>query len=67
LPIFPERIALGEIDASFVVTHRVPLQDAPRVYDVFSNKHEDAIKIVLKPQSIGQADISDKDLPWITN
>jgi len=44
-----ERISLGEIDASCVVTHRVPLEDAPRAYDVFSHKHDDAIKIVLKP------------------
>jgi threonine dehydrogenase-like Zn-dependent dehydrogenase len=44
-----ERIEKGEIDPSFVVTHRLSLEDAPTGYDIFLNKQEDCIKVVLKP------------------
>jgi threonine dehydrogenase-like Zn-dependent dehydrogenase len=44
-----ERIEKGEIDPSFVITHRLPLEDAPHGYDIFTNKEDDCIKIVLKP------------------
>jgi threonine dehydrogenase-like Zn-dependent dehydrogenase len=44
-----ERIERGEIDPSFVITHRMGLDDAPHGYDIFTNKEDDCIKIVLKP------------------
>jgi threonine dehydrogenase-like Zn-dependent dehydrogenase len=44
-----ERIQKGEIDPSFVITHRMRLEDAPKGYDIFGNKEDDCIKIVLKP------------------
>jgi threonine dehydrogenase-like Zn-dependent dehydrogenase len=44
-----ERIEQGEIDPSFVITHPMRLDDAPDGYDIFSNKEDDCIKIVLKP------------------
>ena len=44
-----ERIQNGEIDPSFVITHRMRLDDAPEGYAKFLNKQEDCIKIVLKP------------------
>jgi threonine dehydrogenase-like Zn-dependent dehydrogenase len=44
-----ERIEKGEIDPSFVITHRMSLNDAPRGYDIFTNKQDECIKIVLKP------------------
>jgi threonine dehydrogenase-like Zn-dependent dehydrogenase len=43
------RIQNGEIDPSFVITHRMPLDDAPKGYEMFLNKEDDCIKIVLKP------------------
>jgi threonine dehydrogenase-like Zn-dependent dehydrogenase len=43
------RIQNGEIDPSFVVTHRMRLDDAPRAFEMFVNKEDDCIKIVLKP------------------
>jgi threonine dehydrogenase-like Zn-dependent dehydrogenase len=45
-----ERIANGEIDPSFVVSHRLPLDEAPRGYEMFKNKEDDCTKVVLKPQ-----------------
>lgn len=44
-----DRIKKGEIDPSFLVTHRMPLQDAPHAFDIFVNKEDDCIKVVLKP------------------
>ncbi len=44
-----ERIEKGEIDPSFVITHRMSLNDAPSGYEIFTNKQDDCIKIVLKP------------------
>jgi threonine dehydrogenase-like Zn-dependent dehydrogenase len=44
-----ERIQKGEIDPSFVITHRVALEDAPMMYDKFLKKQDECIKVVLKP------------------
>lgn len=44
-----ERIKKGEIDPSFVITHRMRLEDAPEGYDIFLNKEDDCVKVVLKP------------------
>src|SRR5919108_2277427 len=41
-----ERIQKGEIDPSFVITHRMRLEDAPRGYELFKKKQEDCIKVV---------------------
>jgi threonine dehydrogenase-like Zn-dependent dehydrogenase len=43
------RIQAGEIDPSFVVTHRVPLRDAPAMYRTFRDKEDDCVKVVLTP------------------
>jgi threonine dehydrogenase-like Zn-dependent dehydrogenase len=43
-----ERIQNGQIDPSFVITHRLPLAEAPRGYDMFLNKLDDCEKVVLK-------------------
>jgi threonine dehydrogenase-like Zn-dependent dehydrogenase len=43
------RIERGEIDPSFVITHRVPLEQAPDAYEVFKKKQDDCIKVVLSP------------------
>jgi threonine dehydrogenase-like Zn-dependent dehydrogenase len=44
-----ERIQKGEIDPSFVVTHRLGLDQAPDGYEVFKNKQDECVKVVLKP------------------
>jgi threonine dehydrogenase-like Zn-dependent dehydrogenase len=41
------RIENGDIDPSFVITHRLPLRDAPRGYDMFKNKMDECNKVVL--------------------
>ena len=44
-----ERIQKGEIDPSFVITHKMALEDAPKGYKIFRDKQENCIKVVLKP------------------
>jgi threonine dehydrogenase-like Zn-dependent dehydrogenase len=43
------RIEAGEIDPSFVITHRLPLEEAPKGYAIFNDKEEGCIKVILKP------------------
>jgi threonine dehydrogenase-like Zn-dependent dehydrogenase len=43
-----ERIERGEIDPSFVITHTLPLQDAPRGFEMFLEKQDNCEKVVLK-------------------
>ena len=44
-----ERIQHGEIDPSFVITHRLNLEEAPHAYKIFRDKEDNCIKVVLKP------------------
>lgn len=44
-----ERIERREIDPSFVITHRAPIDQAPEMYRTFRDKEDDCIKVVLKP------------------
>lgn len=44
-----EKIEEGVIDPSFVITHRIPLEDAPDAYEKFRNKSDGCIKVVIKP------------------
>src|SRR5829696_6320135 len=44
-----ERIESGEIDPSFVITHKLGLDDAPLGYETFKHKEDDCVKVVLKP------------------
>jgi threonine dehydrogenase-like Zn-dependent dehydrogenase len=43
------RIERGEIDPSFVISHRVSLDEAPEMYNTFSNKEDECMKVVMKP------------------
>jgi threonine dehydrogenase-like Zn-dependent dehydrogenase len=44
-----EKVRKGEIDPSFVITHRLPLEDGPGAYKIFRDKQDECIKVVLKP------------------
>ncbi|PYS75684.1 MAG: glutathione-dependent formaldehyde dehydrogenase, partial [Acidobacteria bacterium] len=44
-----EHVVRGEIDPSFLITHRMRLEDAPEAYKIFRDKQDDCIKVVLKP------------------
>jgi threonine dehydrogenase-like Zn-dependent dehydrogenase len=44
-----ERIRAGEIDPSFVTSHEMSLDEAPRGYEMFLNKEDECTKVVLRP------------------
>ncbi len=44
-----KRIQNGEIDPSFVITHRLKLSDAAHGYEMFSKKQDECMKVVLRP------------------
>jgi threonine dehydrogenase-like Zn-dependent dehydrogenase len=44
-----DRIKKGDIDPSFVVTHRMQLEDASEGVDMFLNQQDQCSKVVLKP------------------
>jgi threonine dehydrogenase-like Zn-dependent dehydrogenase len=44
-----ERVERGDIDPSFVITHRMPLGDAPLGFDMFLHKQDECVKVVLTP------------------
>ena len=43
------RVQNGEIDPSFVITHRLSLDEAPGAYKTFRDKQDECIKVVLDP------------------
>jgi threonine dehydrogenase-like Zn-dependent dehydrogenase len=43
------RIECGEIDPSFLITHRPPLEQAPEAYKMGRDKQEGCTKVVLTP------------------
>jgi threonine dehydrogenase-like Zn-dependent dehydrogenase len=44
-----EHIENGDIDPSFVVTHRMRLEEAPEAYRTFRDKRDHCVKVVLRP------------------
>jgi threonine dehydrogenase-like Zn-dependent dehydrogenase len=44
-----ERILNGDIDPTFIITHTIPLAEAAHGYDIFKEKQDDCLKVVLKP------------------
>lgn len=44
-----EHIRTGRVDAKGIISHRLPLEDAPQGYKIFSDKADECIKCVLVP------------------
>jgi threonine dehydrogenase-like Zn-dependent dehydrogenase len=44
-----EHIEAGRLDPTFIITHRLGLHEAPTGYDVFKEKEDECVKVVLKP------------------
>jgi threonine dehydrogenase-like Zn-dependent dehydrogenase len=44
-----KRIDDGQIDPSFVITHRVGLEQGPEMYKTFRDKKDGCIKVVIRP------------------
>jgi threonine dehydrogenase-like Zn-dependent dehydrogenase len=44
-----ERIERGQLDPARIITHTLPLDEAPHGYDIFKHKRDGCVKVVLKP------------------
>jgi threonine dehydrogenase-like Zn-dependent dehydrogenase len=44
-----DRMARGELPTGHLTTHRMPLDQGPRAYDLFKNKKDDCLRAVLHP------------------
>jgi threonine dehydrogenase-like Zn-dependent dehydrogenase len=44
-----ERIERGDIDPTFIITHRLRLDEAPEAFEMFSKKQDECVKVVLTP------------------
>jgi threonine dehydrogenase-like Zn-dependent dehydrogenase len=49
MPQLLERITKGELKPEQIITHRMPLAEAERGYEIFNEKREDCRKVILKP------------------
>src|SRR5215468_4908649 len=49
MPPLLDRIRRGDIDPSFVISHRFGLDDAPEAYRLFRDKEDECTKVVMKP------------------
>ena len=44
-----EHVRRGDFDPERLITHRLPLDDAPQAYKMFRDKQDGCVKVVLKP------------------
>jgi threonine dehydrogenase-like Zn-dependent dehydrogenase len=50
-----EKVKRGELDPSIVVTHRLPLTQAAEAYQIFNDKQDNVIKVILSPSRIHES------------
>lgn len=55
MPHLLEHIRQGRIDAKRIISHRLPLEEAPRAYEIFAGKLEECMKVVFYPGRIPEA------------
>ncbi|MGG3799194.1 zinc-dependent alcohol dehydrogenase [Metabacillus fastidiosus] len=49
MPRLYEQIINGHIDPTKIITHKLPLEEAPHGYKIFNDKEDNCIKVILKP------------------
>ena len=42
-------IQQGKLVADDIITHRLPLEEAPRAFEIFNDKQDGCVKVVLSP------------------
>jgi len=50
-----DRVENGDIDPSFVISHRAPIDQAPEMYRIFCDKKDNCTKVVLDPWADAKA------------
>ncbi|RHW38973.1 glutathione-dependent formaldehyde dehydrogenase [Neobacillus notoginsengisoli] len=49
MPLLFDKIVSGQFDPTEIVTHKMPLDDAAKAYQMFNDFEDDVVKVVLKP------------------
>jgi threonine dehydrogenase-like Zn-dependent dehydrogenase len=49
VPRLLEHAQRGELDPSYLVTHTMSLEDAPRGYELFKKKQDGCVRVVFRP------------------
>ncbi|GAA1652584.1 glutathione-dependent formaldehyde dehydrogenase [Mycolicibacterium murale] len=49
IPQFFDYVEQGDLDPALLITHDLPLEDGVRAYDMFKNKSDGCIRVVLRP------------------
>lgn len=49
IPMLLDRMAKGQLATSHLATHSMPLDEAPRGYDLFKNKLDGCVRAVFRP------------------
>lgn len=49
MPRMLEHVQAGQLDPSFLATHTMPLDEAPRGYQLFKEKEDDCLRAVFTP------------------
>jgi threonine dehydrogenase-like Zn-dependent dehydrogenase len=49
MPELLDKIVEGELDTTFLISHRMSLEEAPRGYKMFKERQNEVTKVVLKP------------------
>lgn len=42
-------VASGKVRLDDIITHKVPLSEAPKMFDIFNKKEDNCVKVILKP------------------
>lgn len=50
-----EKVQSGELTPDMLITHKLPIDEAPRAYAMFNNKEDGCIKVLLKPHAASPA------------
>ena len=61
LPGLLNAILEDKIDTTFLISHTLPLEEAPKGYDMFLNNQNEVTKVVLKPGMAPAAHYDDLD------
>ncbi|MEZ6090390.1 MAG: zinc-dependent alcohol dehydrogenase [Pirellulaceae bacterium] len=60
LPKLLEYIQNGEIDPTYLITHRGSLEDGPKLYQMFKDKEDDCVKCVLDPSRLTSTNLTEE-------
>ena len=44
-----ELVSMGKVKLDDIITHRMPLKDAAKAYEIFNDKKDNCVKVILKP------------------